>query len=48
MIINFDTSQTAKLDADAIPFENALPTEEHNDKHHIVLKVLDSVLTSQV
>ena len=46
MIINFDTSQTAELDADVIPLENAFPTEEHNGKHHIVLKVLDSLLTS--
>ena len=30
MIINYDTFQTAKLDADAIPFKNALPTEKEN------------------
>ena len=30
MIINYDTLQTAKLDADTIPFENALPTGEGN------------------
>ena len=30
MIINYDTLQTAKLDADAIPFKNALPTEKEN------------------
>ena len=30
MIINYDILQTAKLDADAIPFENALPTEKEN------------------
>ena len=30
MNINYDTFQTAKLDADAIPFENALPTEKEN------------------
>ena len=30
MIINYDILQTAKLDADAIPFKNALPTEKEN------------------
>ena len=30
MIINYDTLQTAKLDADAIPFTNALPTQKEN------------------
>ena len=30
MIINYDILQTGKLDADAIPFKNALPTEKEN------------------
>ena len=32
MIINYDTIQTAKWDADTIPFKNALPTAKENGK----------------